>query len=361
MKRLLTVCAFALVNVACGETDECRKLAALVETNTAKLEKVKRRAKIHEKVKARTEKAEKLAQDFMDSIGLDDSESDVEKPLKERVAKIPGATIQRDAADADAAGDGTLRKKGTYWRINYRAENFDAGIAVAEKLVTAPPLYLLDNLRKKAGSDEWSLTLFRATIDRVPLKTQPVAVDPLPKADGIKSEFGFCGASTSRSALAKIESEYAAAKQKAEEVSQLLPLGASWQGIMMRSQRLNLVEEENRRLMTAFIKAVRDAKPDEFVGIGYEEPEMVLEVKGGKAVNKALEASLAPLADRVKANEASKGFVRISIANAKMTTRGGDSINPRERPRPPGHGGHGGHGHGHEHGGDHGHGDDHKH
>ena len=107
----------------------------------------------------------------------------------------------------------------------------------------------------------FELELVKLRLLEVPLdKIATVKLPPAPKVDGIDSQFGTCGASDLREAIAAEHETIAEVREEAESVSRLLPLSSSWQGLLGRAQMVVGIEEANRDIIGRFVDLAAKAK-----------------------------------------------------------------------------------------------------
>ena len=100
---------------------------------------VRRKAQLHDRLEKSANAMIKEAQEYLDSLRLDDPEEDVARVLEERVAAIGGAKTQRVAKPADPALAGAPgRHKETSWIIEYTAASEAAGEMFCFKCLLLP-------------------------------------------------------------------------------------------------------------------------------------------------------------------------------------------------------------------------------
>lgn len=325
------VAACATFAMGCGETSECRQLTSLAKQYETASQETLRMAEVHDRLEKRAKARESEAVEFMAKLGLEDSETAIASKLEAR-AKAIGGEIERHGQVPTGTGVGTLRKKSTYWQVNYDASSLAEGFATAWKLAESPPLVVVDRIVRSRDGKKWRVDLARALVDRVPIEPKPRPLPSLIDPADIDAEMGFCGARELRSRIAKLKAQIEEARPKAEAMTVLMPTEASWVGLKMRSEKVEEVELESRRLMKLFIDGVVKTNAP-FTAIAAEDPEVILEVAGGPKDRKRLEEALAAESSNLKdAMSPEQDKFRMSLKNTKMMQgrgqRPGGSIPP---------------------------------
>jgi hypothetical protein len=296
------------------ESEECTQLRELKKLNEARVAEVKARAKLKQIIVERMTQFEAGAKDAMAKLGLDLPETKLKEALDARVAKVPGATVERTTKPVGDADEGGAITE-TVWRIRYAAKNDAEGFAIMRALAQEPPLFKVITLLKDPKG-KWMLELMRASVPEVPMNIQPTQLEPLRSASEIKSGLGLCGAGDLRRELEKLEKEFAEVKAEAEELSVMMPKSATYEGLERRAQLLGELERENRRLFEAFFAAVDTAKV-RFRGTGIEREVVIYEIYGGQSERQRLEKSLPEdvLRGMKELDSAEKNVIRLSVVN----------------------------------------------
>jgi hypothetical protein len=313
--RALPILLVAAGSIACGETDECKQLRELQAQWANAGSSVKARIALKAQTEARLQRTEKTAKDAMAKIGLDLPETKLKEELDARLAKIPGATIERTTRPIpDIGGEGGAVHE-TLWRIEFDAKSDDQAFEYMRAMTQEPPLFLVATMLH-SDRGKWVLELLRASVPEVPMNIQPT---PLPKpksASTIPEEFGFCGAGAIRKELMEKEAEFDKGKADAEQLSVMLPKVATYEGLERRVTLLGEEERESRRLIDAFISAVKKAGV-RYRAAGVENRVVIYEFHGGPKEKAKLEKALPEdvLKTMKELESSSKGVVRLSVVN----------------------------------------------
>ena len=321
---------------ACQETKECSALQSMVEHNQKLLDSAKNKAAVHERLSASAEKTEKDVTAYLDEIGLNWSEDKLNKALDKRMGKVPGSRVIRNSrSKMESSTQNLLRRAKTYWSVEFASKDLAKGLQTAMMFTGDRPLFMFERLSFDPKGDSWLLELGRAVIDEVPNKPLPNALPKLKDDSGVKTEFGFCGATKLRGQLADIKSEYAKVKDKAEAISVLLPRQATWKGLQRRAKILVTVEAETRKIIQRLLKGVADLKLT-VRGLAFEEPFVMAEIKGSDRTAKRLKKHMGSMAVNAELMAAEKGFTRLLVPNPAI--RGFQNKGGRAGPQPSGKG-----------------------
>lgn len=288
MRRLGVLLALSVLGC---ETEECRRLAGMVEQYQEALDVAQRRAHKAESFEKQAQEAESQTNATLARLGLDRAEEALVKDLERRLAKLPGATYQRRVESFGPAEEAATNSK-TIFTIRFQAKGLEQAWVAAELVVQELPLFRLESFRPAPLPDAWELEVARAVVERLPIKPTPTPLPELPDPKTVPGQLGFCGASRARSDLEAIKQQIDALREKATSTTILLPTIASWKGLDQRALVLERVELQSRALQKVLVEAVLTTK-SKLKAVGYQEPRAVLEVQGGKKERESLERALA--------------------------------------------------------------------
>ncbi len=312
MKRLIL--AATILAAGCGETDECKGLESLLALHEEALNTAKGQAEAHDTLVPKAAAAEKSANAVLAELGFDLDEEKLADALAARVEAVGGASMSRKTAQ-EATNDKAESR--TYWEVALKARTAKEAMEKIWKIAATPPLFELRKIAAPNKGTLWLLSLYRATVDRIPIRPNAVPLPFPPDPKLIESQFGFCGAGDARKKIAAIRAEMKTVQAKAEGTTILLPTMSSWMGIERRARRKLELENEVRRVAgTMFEQAI--VHRIDLKGIGYESPTIILDAAGSPKKRAKLESALAGKVDGVKTMEAPKGTFRLSATNSKV-------------------------------------------
>ena len=323
-----------LLVVACQETEECQTLQTMLEHNQKLLDSAKNKAAVHDRLAASAAKTEKDVTAYLDEIGLNWSEDKLNKALDKRMSKVSGSRVIRNSrGKMESSTQNLLRRAKTFWSVEFESKDLAKGLQTAVMFTGQRPLFMFERLSFDQKSDSWLLELGRAVIDEVLNKPLPNALPKLKNYSGVKTEFGFCGATKLRGQLADVQSEYDSIKDKAEAISVLLPKQATWKGLQRRAKILVTVETETRKIIQRLLKGVADLKLT-ISGLAFEEPFIMAEIKGDERTAKRLKKHMGSIAINAELMAAQKGYTRLLVPNPAI--RGFQNKGGRAGPQPAG-------------------------
>ena len=341
--RFLVVLSIALALSACEKTQECKELDSMVKHNQGLLDAAKSKAAAHDRLLATATKAEKETSEYLDETGLSWSEDKLNLALDKRMKDVPGSRVIRNSRfKEESSAQNLLRRAKTFWSVEFSEKELAKGLQTAVMFTGEKPIFMFEKLSFDPKGNGWLLELGRAVIDEVPNKPLPNALPDLKDPAFIASEFGFCGASKLRSQLEDIKTQYAQVKDKAEEISVLLPKQATWKGMLRRAKILVAVETETRKIIQRLMKGVADLKL-KVHGLAFEEPFIMAEIKGGEKQAERLKKHMGSMATNAEFMKAQKGRIRILVPNGLVRSfqnKGGPAAAPQAPSKTKGHDGH---------------------
>ena len=299
--------------VACDNSEECAALQELHYDHQRALAIGRARAGLAQKTKANAAQAEKRTQEVLTKYGLDRSEDQITKTLKERVASIAGANVERTVRSIPGEDPTQKGRKETVWSIQLPTRSFAEASQHARDLAALPPLMRLSSLI--ARKEGWAVELTRVVVDRLPIKFKPQPL-PIPRdpAD-IPSKAGFCGAEALRDKITLARAELDALKDEAAEATVYLPMAASWEGLRLRARHATELESEARRILDVFFTAARRAKL-RVKAIGQQQDTVILEFLGGPQDRRRLDRLLPEdVLASVQYDDQDPGLFRLLMAN----------------------------------------------
>lgn len=281
-----------LLLVACGQTEECKTLAALKAGREARLTKLSHQAKLAPQIEDNAKKQERRAKAETARLGLDLSEAEIEAKLKERQAAIAGSELVRSYRELPIQGSEETERQ-TVWIVRFPAADLNAAFAHAKEFAAIPPLLQLVTLVVDPKPGFWRLQLGRVSVDQVPVKVDPVDPPPLPGLDEVPERFGFCGASELRAEIAQLDEQLEAVRPGAERLTVLLPTASTWAGIWRRTREKLLENSRARARMQQLLQAV-DKAGVKLRGVGVAGNHVVLELYRHPQTEAKLSTALPP-------------------------------------------------------------------
>lgn len=330
MKRRLLALTLPFVLAGCADTDECKRLRAVLEARTQILQSARAQAGALPVIEKRAASAEAASHKVMSSLWLNEPESKVHETLEKRTKAIPGASMSRGTTQTTIGPpEDEVAVSETLWTIRFRDAAFEQAFLNLELLMSNPPLVKFHSLIREKKGDGWRVELIRAAVDQVPINPQPIQIPPPQDLSGVSRQLGFCGAGKLRDDIEAVDGELRSIKERAEKTTVLLPAAASWDGLRGRAELVRDTELENRRHLKVFRDAVVQG---ELVlkAVGVEGELVFLEIYGGKKELARLELEVGRLgmggAMKV-AEKAPDGVIRVMLANtieAARRARGGE-------------------------------------
>jgi hypothetical protein len=350
--------ALAGLAAGCGKTEECVALEGLVAEHEKLARTLKERASLVEKAEAGARAAEVAANKFLETSGLALDRPGLRAELDKRLAAVPTSTMSFGEIQVGVGEETGQPMVSEQFVITLPAGDARVLWDRVGQLAQVPPVLRILGLSRGRAAGTWTLTLERILPDRPPAMPKAVATPSLPDGSAIASRLGFCGASQLRATIAAKREEIARHREAAERLTVALPTHATFDGIRRRAERSVGHQREARAIMDAMMRVVVDDKL-QLRGLGYESPEVVLEVDGGARERRLLEDRLSRYVNQIKpvAPTARKGVVQLRITNeAELSRVAREAESPLPNmppiPQPPGRGAPGGHDdHDHDHGG----------
>jgi hypothetical protein len=345
--------AVAGLAAGCGKTEECVALEGLVADHEKLARTLKERASQVDKAEANARNAEVAANRFLETSGLALDRGALQAELSKRLAAVPTSTMSFGELQVGVGEESGQPITSEQFTITLPARDARTLWDRVGQLAQVPPVLRLLGIARGRAPGTWALTLERIIPDRPPLMPKAQPTPSLPDGSAIPSRFGFCGASQLRATIAAKRDEIARHRDAAERLTVALPTTATFDGVRRRAERAVGHQREARAIMDAMMRVVIDEKL-EFRALGYETPEVVLEIDGGPRERRLLEDRLSKYVNQIKpvAPTSRQGVVQIRITNdaeLSRVTREGESPFPNLPPM-PGQAPSGG-GHDHDHGG----------
>lgn len=298
---------------ACQQNAECKALEKVLADNQKLLERAQRKAAVHDQIALSAAKTEKEVSEFLDELGMNWAESKLNEALDRRMSEYPGTrVIRKTRSQVESSSQNLLLRAKTYWSVEYTEADIGKGVQRAFAFVGDKPLFMVEHLAFDPKQKAWLLELGRAVVDEVPNKPLPVELEKLKDSSKVPTEFGFCGAAGLRSKLETMSSEYESLREKAEAITVLLPRQATWKGLRRRVKILQTAEFETRRIMNRILKGIADLKLS-FLGMAFEEPFVMVEIKGGEKQAKRLIRHMGVMAHKAELMKSEKGRTRILV------------------------------------------------
>ncbi len=303
--------------LSCGDNQECKQLREIKANYERAIASAKGRIALKAQSEKRMNEREAAAKKTKAELGLDLPESKLKEELDARVAKVPGATIERTTRQVSDVGEtgGESGISETLWRIQFSENSDQKAFEQLRLLAVAPPLFkLVTFLKDEKG--RWLLELMRASVVEVPVDVDPTPLPPPKDTSGIESQLGFCGAGALRDQIAKLDQQWLSLKPEAEALSVVMPKVATYESLQRRAQLLGEVERENRRLMFEYVDAV-EKQHLRFRAIGVERAVVIYELYGGQKDKAKLERGLPEdvLKGMLELESAHKNVIRLSVVN----------------------------------------------
>lgn len=320
VRGVAAVALLAGLGSACAPNEECRRLEQLLERTKRVEEDAVRRAEASKTAAERAKKAEKDAHAAMAELGLDDTEKEVQAELEARAKKVEGATVTRRALPPAPTANPIAPARETAFMIEYPARDERKALETMWQLLEGPYLFLFSTFVYEPKTRLARLEVTRATVDQVPIDPKPIPLESTPDPDEVPKQLGFCGAGALRERIAESRQRIAAAKEGAEALTVHMPRVSSWEGVRRRSGRIRDFETENRLIMKILLEAAKKSGAS-LVGIGYEDPAIVLEIEGDELISKKMTAALYKQASELRTYEATKGRLRFGLPNPVIRQR----------------------------------------
>jgi len=299
---------------ACGQTDECRRLAELQKAWDKTRVTAEERAANLPRVKERAAKLEDASRKLMDDTWLEADDQRVHAELLKRVSAIPTGTVAKSQAMLGSTDEGDSITT-TEFMITFEekdlAKAWDKVVAIGQ----VPPLLTLSAVIKAEKGAAWGVRMQRFVQGnfRSPFKPGRVPLDKPDDPSTVPTQMGFCGAGDLRQKIVAIQSKIGSVEADADQATILMASGPTAEGVRRRAEKALKTERESREIMTRVIDGIAKQKLP-FKAIGFEDPAIVVELWGGPKELKALETLLLPFGDRVKPTElAAPGVVRRQI------------------------------------------------
>lgn len=333
---------------ACGDNKECKALDEVLTQNQSLLDAAKNKAAVHDRLNESLVETEKDVTAYLQKLGLNWDEEKLNKEIMGRMEKVPGSkVVRRLRENTETSKQNLLRRSKTFWAIEFSAKDMGQGLQKSLVFTAENPMFVFDRLTLDEKGNRWLLELGRPVIDEVLNKPLPNKLPELGSPKEIPSQFGFCGANTKRGQLADIATEYEALREKAEAISVILPKKATWKGLKRRANILETVERETRSIIQRVFKSVTDLKL-KLVGVAFEEPFVLVEIKGSEKTAKRLIRYLGAGGTGAQVMKAGKRKIRVLVPNQSIRSfqnKGGTGRLPLAPSVPQK--GHKGHNHGH--------------
>lgn len=352
---LALACGLAGALVGCGKTEECVALEGLVADHEKLARTLKERAAQVEKAETSARNAEVAANKFLETSGLALDRAALQAELSKRLAAVPTSTMSFGELQVGVGEESGQPLTSEQFTITLPAGDARTLWDRVGQLAQVPPVLRLLGLTRGRAAGTWALTLERIIPDRPPLMPKAQPTPSLPDGSAIPGRFGFCGASQLRATIAAKRDEIARHRDAAERLTVALPTAATFDGVRRRAERSVAHQREARAIMDAMMRVVIDDKL-KFRALGYESPEVVLELDGGPRERRLLEDRLSKYVNQIKpvAPTTRPGVVQLRITNdaeLSRVTREGEGPFP-DLPQIPGQAPGGArHDHDHDHGG----------
>lgn len=333
-----TILPLALLGmIACGETEECRRLDEVHTATRRALAAAKGRAQLADRTGKSLERIQAETETKIEANGLDLDEGAIVSALEARLESVEGATFLRTTRPGEPKpGAEQHAFNETVLRFEFPAKGLEQAWAKAQVLMMSPPLtHILGLIAPKKRGDKWRLDLGRPDIQRLPMKIEPRPLPEVPSADDVPSEFGFCGASEKRAEIAQMKAETESFAEQAAATTVNLPLTASWNGLSRRTDRVLDTETQSRELVDALVNATLDSNQT-FMGIAAEPEAVLLELAGDPSATKAVQSKLpeSMLEALQELPPPREGVARMAIGNGvaaaarRPEQRGGGGLPP---------------------------------
>ncbi|MBK8010481.1 MAG: hypothetical protein IPK13_03980 [Deltaproteobacteria bacterium] len=326
---------------ACKDTEECVALREIALQHHRALLTARARARVHDRLIGEVDNAKSAALDEKRSLGLDLEEAKLGTILTARVAamKTATATITRAVAAIDVPGETGKTENVTEWRLSFDAKTQAQAIKSAAQLMEPPPLFRFSTLLHDKERNRWTLELLRLTVDEVHVQPTPQALPTGDDPSTVPSQFGFCGASELRAEIAKAREETASLETKALKSTVLLPMIATWVGLMRRAEFADAVERESRKHFDVLAAAAMAADVP-IKALGNEDGLAVLEVWGDKEARRRVAAKIpSEFSEALRQPDVSTpGVVRFTLSNRFKEPSTRVTNEPMSRRQPGGRG-----------------------
>jgi hypothetical protein len=326
MRRTLGHLFAGVLLLAGCETDECKELKKELDARKSLLRTAQAQAGVLEPTKKRASAAEGNALKLLRALGVDQPESKIQAELFTRVAKIPTATITREAVLISVGGpeEQDPSESVTQWVIRFDAKDVKTAFDHTAALLQNPPLVRFASLiREDPKKNRWRVELRRATVVQIPINPQIQPMKTGRNLDEIPSKFGFCGAGSTREEIKKIDAEMEQLRANAEAVTVELPKAASYEGLRRRAEMMRDEESETRDHLAIFEEALTKSGA-KLKAVGTEEALSVLEIWGASADRTKVEKALLErgMGDLIQPRkEGAKGVERIMVKNRAAERR----------------------------------------
>ncbi|MBI4819079.1 MAG: hypothetical protein HY791_22595 [Deltaproteobacteria bacterium] len=307
--------ALFLAATSCSK-DECVALEKLKAEHQSLLTKVRIQAEKADELEKSSAQFEVETNAMIDRLGFNKSDTELDKVLGERVAKLGGAKLRVIDPPASPQQGPVPRA----WTISVLEKTPTAALSRAFELASSPPLIEIKTLVDD-GKGVWSVQLERAVLDRLDLKPQPAKVVLPVGPETIKRTISMCGAGALRAAITKMREELEAKAPRAELMTELVQKRTTVLGQKRRAELLSERERETRSLQNMLVEAAEKAGVP-IKAVGFEEPMVILEIRGTAAHRAKVEAKLPKELESVigRPEGGAAGIVRLSLPNEVSRT-----------------------------------------
>lgn len=317
MMRIIVVASIAFAS-GC-HTEECKELEVLLDQKQRFAAMLQQRAEAVSRLEASAQKAHQSAKDVLTKFGLEQKPKEITKLLLERAKEFEGRVEQSERAKALKPTDQDTGETEPLFVVEFPAGSLAEAWGKTGLIATIPPLVRLVGL-KPLASNRWRLEMSHLDVEQASVDIKPTPIEGPRSADEISRESGLCGASALRNKVEALEADIETLRPQAEQVSVLLPLAATWQGLSQRAMGAAEVEIESRRMIGLLIDAVIEAKVP-FEQLGAERDVVILELSGRAEQRKAVLSKLPPrLLENLRTIQKQvdePDLVRIALGNAR--------------------------------------------
>ncbi|MBI2378938.1 MAG: hypothetical protein HYV07_33395 [Deltaproteobacteria bacterium] len=328
-RRRLVVLALFVSSLSCSK-QECVDLGRLRDEHELVANRVRIQAEKADELEKSATALEVETSAMVGKLGLTEKDEKLDAALEARVQKLPGATLK--ALDVPAAPQqGPTPRQ---WTVSFKEKSARVAFQRAADLAEVPPLFEIKTLVDDGGG-QWSLQLERPILDRIDAKPVPVKVAMPRGPETIPSTFTTCGAGAIREQVAKLRDEIAQKTPRAEAMTQLAQKRATTLGEKRRAALLVERERETRRLQKLLLEAADEAKVV-IKAVGFEEPMVILELRGTSKDRAKVEAKLPKELESAigRPEGGGAGIVRLSLPNEVSRSPRNRQIGARYRPMP---------------------------